>query len=121
MHGPVSRWLIDEGIEKELGELIAKTPSDRPAGGNMVRVLRSHADPREYWVASIFCGRETYRINCELREMATRYRQLRDFMAADPKWYRSEVVVSFCVPTAGVQGRAGAVPVTMPGASGAEI
>jgi len=61
-------------------------------GHLMSCVLRSDADPNEYWLVALFTDRESYIRNADSPEQDEEYQMLRSVLESDPIWHDGEVV-----------------------------
>jgi heme-degrading monooxygenase HmoA len=92
MYGTVARLRARSGRSGRLEKLVEEYRSLDVPGFVSTHILRTDADPDEYYMLVVFEDRASYRANAEDREQDERYRRMRKLLDADPEWHDGEVI-----------------------------
>ena len=92
MYGTIARFQVKPGMEAKLKELEQEYNTTPVPGSVATYIYRMDADPREYYMATVFENQEAYRANASSPEQDTRYRKFRELLMADPEWHDGEIV-----------------------------
>jgi quinol monooxygenase YgiN len=94
MYGTVAQFRARPGMREQLEAYSREQASVNIPGLVATYVYRMDTDPDEYYLAVIFDSKEAYIANAQSPEQDSRYRQLRELLAADPSWHDGEVVLA---------------------------
>jgi quinol monooxygenase YgiN len=91
MYGTVARLQVKPGMDQQFLDFMDTYERADIPGFVATWVYRLDDDPNGFYMSVAFEDRESYRRNAEDPEQDRRYRQMREFLAADPKWHDGEI------------------------------
>jgi heme-degrading monooxygenase HmoA len=92
MYGTIARMRVKPGAEQALQELSRDFDAEQVPGSIGDYVLRTDADPDEYYLVALFDSKEAYATNAGSPEQHQRYLRMRELLQSDPEWHDGEVV-----------------------------
>ena len=91
MYGTIARLKVKNGAVEQLRKMETER---RPEGFVTSYVFQSDTNANEMWLVAIFKDKDTYLVNAASPEQDQEYRQLLQYLEADPEWHDGEIVVS---------------------------
>jgi quinol monooxygenase YgiN len=91
MYGTIAKLKAKKGSIEQLRKL---EMARRPAGYVATYVFQSDASQDEFWLVALFKDKASYLANAESPEQDREFKNLMQYLAAEPEWHDGEVVVS---------------------------
>jgi quinol monooxygenase YgiN len=90
MYGTVARMRVKPGFLDAMKRIYEDR--EMPAGGVAVYAYQTDADPNELYMTVIFESKEAYVANAQSPESDAQYRQMLEWLEAEPEWHDGEIV-----------------------------
>jgi len=91
MYGTIARLKAKKGSIEQLRKM---EMGRRPAGYVGSYVFQSDASQDELWLVAIFKDKASYVANAESPEQDQEFRNLMQYLTAEPEWHDGEIVFS---------------------------
>jgi quinol monooxygenase YgiN len=91
MYGTIAKLKAKKGSIEQLRKM---EMARRPAGYVATYVFQSDTSQDELWLVAIFKDKATYVANAESPEQDREFKNLMQFLTAEPEWHDGEVVFS---------------------------
>jgi quinol monooxygenase YgiN len=91
MYGTIAKLNAKKGSSEQVRKI---RMTRRPAGYVTSYVFQSEANPDELWLVAVFKDKATYRANAESPEQDQEFKNLMQYLTAEPEWHDGEFIVS---------------------------
>ncbi|MGD0611557.1 MAG: hypothetical protein ABSB41_08575 [Anaerolineales bacterium] len=91
MYGTIAKLKAKKGSIEQVRKM---GMTRRPAGYIASYVFQSDASQDELWLVAIFKDKATYVANAESPEQDREFKNLMQYLAAEPEWHDGEIVSS---------------------------
>ena len=92
MYGTVARMKIKPGAWEALRSFSEKESNLKIKGYMAQYVYRMDSNPQEAYLAVIFDSKQSYIANAESPEQDARFREMMQYLEAEPEWHDGELV-----------------------------